>query len=56
MEHVFEPTTFAVRLGATLSFVLLNCFAVAAKLVPLKRFGRSRIETLANMRSGRARS
>ena len=54
MEHEFEAMTFAVRLGATLFFVLLNGFFVAAEFAFVKVRG-SRIDTLANAGSGRAR-
>ncbi|MCW8985392.1 MAG: hemolysin family protein, partial [Thermoanaerobaculales bacterium] len=54
MEHEFEVTTFAVRLGATLFFVLLNGFFVAAEFAFVKVRG-SRVEALAKAGSGRAR-
>ena len=54
VEHEFEAMTFAVRLGATLFFVLLNGFFVAAEFAFVKVRG-SRIEALANAGSGRAR-
>jgi len=54
VEHEFEATTFAVRLGATLFFVLLNGFFVAAEFAFVKVRG-SRVEALAKAGSGRAR-
>jgi CBS domain containing-hemolysin-like protein len=53
-EHGFETMTFAVRLGATLFFVLLNGFFVAAEFAFVTVRG-SRVEVLAKSGSGRAR-
>ena len=54
VEQEFETMTFVVRLGATLFFVLLNGFFVAAEFAFVKVRG-SRIETLACTGSGRAK-
>jgi len=55
VEHEFEAMTFVVRLGATLFFVLLNGFFVAAEFAFVKVRG-SRIEALAHTGNGRARA
>jgi len=54
VEHEFEAMTFVVRLAATLFFVLLNGFFVAAEFAFVKVRG-SRIEALASAGSGRAK-
>lgn len=54
LEHDFEVMTFVWRLAATLFFVLLNGFFVAAEFAFVKVRG-SRVETLASKGSGRAK-
>jgi CBS domain containing-hemolysin-like protein len=54
VDHEFEAMTFAVRLGATLFFVLLNGFFVAAEFAFVK-VRESRIEAIANTGNARAK-